>query len=306
MTKTSNLMARTTIFALILVATVACEESIGSGDGGLGDGGSDTCQARSGTQDVFAEGVIQRANLNAREVEIFSPDGNSNKNSLITLSFEDTTPGFVDSRIRNGIGFSNICVGFTGRPVVVCRDADNQDCDPLPLGADDITVSGLAGDDVDLTIDGPGRYQSNGTTVPLFGTEDVQLSVSSAGGDDTFPDYTQAIPSPLGLIVSIPQPNSTYTVAEDLVVTWNRGNGDYVEVELRSEASVSARVLCVVEDSGCIAVPFLAVSWLVGADPSPELTLSVRRVVDGIERLNADASTRMRASTGITMFLEPN
>lgn len=241
----------------------------GAGDGvDAGSGGHDASgrdAARDATIPQFDGAVI--GGLRVNEIDVDSaPNSTMNVFEIWGLYdrpfalqiFGVVREGMWQVALREGacVYLTEIMPGFCTPGCTTEQYCDVDDvCQPYPLqqSAGPMTLTGLTST-VTLTPTGDGNYDTSGTPTANMFEPGATVTLTAAGAD--LPAFTVSTTAPVHLTPAIPCPVEP-VAGQDLIVTWDAGDGDLVRWEMISafHAGDGPMVLCEGPDTGSLTVP---------------------------------------------------
>ncbi|MBW2733729.1 MAG: hypothetical protein JRH20_15180 [Deltaproteobacteria bacterium] len=252
-----------------------------------------------------------------------------NESTVVNLSLVDLSTVYTQSRFPSPCCGSMACFSLTGSPAKSCRGGqtdgfceavtcpDNHVCDGetgtcvpcarVPLNADKVTVSGLSSGSVDLESPAVGAFVTTSVTPPLFSTDPVQIDVIGRDEAGYFPTYSQVIEPPDALEILSPDPSAPGPAGmSDLPLKWRAGNGEWMEVTLRSSnPDITDKVVCLAVDDGCATIPIGALETMrLDMPPEDRILMTVQRVRTQIDSLSGDNGAQLKVSSRVDFALE--
>ena len=252
---------------LLLGALLGCSDNTAS---------VDTCVDEAPPEmAAIPDEVLLRGSALVEMRSVYDIAGAKTDSALINFSLVDLTTWQVDSRFPAACCGSMACFNLTGSPNEGCRGTAGGPCGRSTCGADEVCVEGqcktcaresLTADKVVIagTAAGDLELTANSTndtfiypTAPteLFASGPLTLQVTGRSEPGFVQDYEQQleVPSPLKLLAPT-LPASAGNV--DLDLKWEKGNGDWIEVVLRSSnPKITDKVVCIAKDDGCASIP---------------------------------------------------
>ena len=315
------LLSSLAVCSVLALALGACSD-----DGG--NGGPDTCEDEAApTSTTLPDQILKQANMLVEERTQYTADGTKTQATIVNLNLSDFSFVEVDSRFPLPCCGAMACFQLTGKGNSSCRqkaggpcgsDTCTSDescvndvcepCKPKPLLADKATLSGagLAGGSVELEDKGSGKFLKAGLPAPLFGSGDVTLSLTGRSEADYFPSSEVTVTAPEPLVLQNPDPSATTSLSNtDLPVRWKAGNGELIELTLKSaDPAITDKVVCIARDDGCATVPAGAIEWVkLAMKPGEKFSMSVRRVVSSLKD-GGDHATLVKAASRVDFQLE--
>lgn len=318
---TSSYLNERSRWLLVLLATtaIACSDSTPSGP--------DPCEDEAPpTLPGFADAVLRRASLRIEDRAQYAQDGTRTDSAIVSMALVDLSAYKIDSRFPSSCCGAMACFQLTGSPVEGCRGTPGGSCGSAtcgndevcindvctacvqqPLTADKVVVEGLTGGTIELDDANGGKFLKAGLASPLFGADDIKVDVTGRTEAGYFASYTQTLTPPDALVLQDPDPNKQSAVPTiDMPIRWTKGNGEWIELTLRSaEPSVTDKVVCVARDDGCATVPIGALEWVkLSMKPGEKMQLIVQRMRSVVDSQDATTGMQIKASTRIDMLLD--
>lgn len=169
----------------------------------------------------------------------------------------------------------------------VCTCANDNDCpdgflclesQSLPLHVEQVVFRGLAGGELVMTPDADsGRIPTEVLGGRAFEADTVSVEVSSGGGERDFPAFNEELPAPefpvldrvgdaRGIDLAAGASVGIHAQRDKpFVVTWEPGDGDFVEFKIMPGAGSQTRHMklrCITYDDGGLEVPNEAISHM--------------------------------------------
>jgi len=234
--------------------------------------------------------ATHRALVNVEQEVEHSAGGSEKVTRSVTASFSDVSTVKVVSQPGTPLMCDVSCEGVTGAPHIECP---TPPCVPQTLEADSVKVEVGSGS-VTLDHSSEGKFNKLSVADPLFGSAPIKVAVVGQTNTGYFPSYEQSLDPPDLISLDHPAPGNSQPVGtSDLKVSWKGGGGDYVLLEIRTtDASVTDKVRCLLEDDGCHAVGACALDWLeVNAGDTFVLTLA--RVKTDVKSLDSNTAATL-------------
>jgi hypothetical protein len=190
-------------------------------------------------------------------------------NTLVQAHFTDFTNYTVQLADRDEYPDYPACTVQTSRPVT--------SGDPIPLSVTSVTFLGLSGGTLVLEPDEFGSLPTELLPQSGFEGAEVSISVAADGAPDSFPGFSDVIPSPampvltrLGdhapvYLTEAPSLGIVVERTEPLEVNWEPSGADYVEIKIIPGAGSEtpfAKLRCITFDDGCLEIPAAALTHL--------------------------------------------
>lgn len=262
--------------------------------------------------------ILRVASLRLEQRSTLSSEESPETLTFVTLALSDRS--LYIPLARQTAEWSQSCFVVSGTSTTSCRAqaggscgsatcGTNQtciegacvDCMAKPLPIESAQLEGLTTSEVDLEPigDDRSRWRRADLSAPLFATDPIHLTVTGNATVGSFPSYEQTIQAPQPMRITQPTPGSGLLLAgTGLVVEWEKGNGDFVEIALQiddaSGGATENAIFCLANDDGCATVPSLALSVLSPSSDKP-LELSISRVMQTAATLPGAVATEARA-----------
>jgi len=254
-----------TILVFVCVVSLAWISGCGGGGSNCGGDNDGVPTIIDDDEDLNTYWV---ARLGVSELnQLTGPDpGHS---TLVQAFFTDFTDYMV--QLADITYYSNSCFAYTSRPVEFGTKKK--------LGVNKVTFGGLVGGQLELTASGdPPTIAPQIYPGSAFLEDSITISVASDDGLTDFPSFADQIAAPEMPVVtqlgdksnpdmgSGPSIDISIDRTEPLVVKWEAGAGDYIEVKIipgSGSDTKHLKVRCITFDDGCLEIPAAAIQYLV-------------------------------------------
>ena len=190
-------------------------------------------------------------------------------NTLVQAHFNDFIDYAVQLADRDEYADYPACTVQTSRPVT--------SGDPIPLAVTSVSFLGLSGGTLVLEPDEFGALPADLLPQSGFEGAEVSITVAADGAPDSFPGFSDVIPSPAMPVltrigshspVNLTEAPSLGIVVErvdPLEVSWEPSGADYVEIKIipgSGSETPYAKLRCITFDDGCLEIPAAALTHL--------------------------------------------
>ncbi len=197
----------------------------------------------------------QVASLTLDELAVVHPDGTQDVDCMLRAIFADVSNLVEDTTPVLAFG-----------PSCVARIGDPDESEGLALmSVDDVAFQSAVLGEKRLAPDEEGRIPPlmEDTIFSPKGGETVAITVSSGGGETSFPGFESSIVVPQRVEMTGVEANEDGS----LTVGWVPSDASFLEIKLTTEAAAVGlppnRIRCFfLEDDGCFVVPSIAMEWL--------------------------------------------
>ena len=309
---------------LFLLPATAC-----SGGGG---NGPDPCEDELPPSSIaFPDTTTAQAKMLLEARSQYTSDGKRTDSTLLNLGLVDLSAIKIDSRFPAPCCASMACFQLSGSPSTSCRGtpggacgkttcSDHETCigdicvtceTPQAIEANKaiLSGSGLASGPIELENKGGGKFLKSGLAAPLFATGAIELQITGRAAAGYFPSANVTVNAPDALVLTEPDPTKPSNAASgtDMPIRWKAGNGDRVEISLRSvDPSATDMVVCIARDDGCATLPIGAIEWIkLTMRPTEKLSLTVKRILNSYVQTNNTTGALIKASQRVDLILDP-
>ncbi|MBW1810826.1 MAG: hypothetical protein JRJ87_21725 [Deltaproteobacteria bacterium] len=229
--------------------------------------------------------------------------------SLVQAFFSDFTDFMVQLADRDY--YTNSCFAYTSRQVTSGTIET--------LGVNMVTFEGLVGGQLDLMASGdPPKIDPRLYPGSAFLEDSITISVASSDGLTDFPSFTELIAAPEMPVVtqlgdkinpdmgSGPSIGISIDRIEPLVVKWEAGAGDYIDVKIipgSGSDTKHLKVRCVTYDDGCLEIPAAAIQYLV-PDLATNFQFKIERHNFVLHSIKDGDATKAAALIDVSSILE--